>query len=89
MEKLKLTASQKVIFRKALLAAHDAGKQDATFLMSGVHQLVDGPEKIMKRVISEYCEDDDVLEEVKEKEDSAPISTSRYREPGDGHDQFS
>ncbi|GEM_PF-1979469 len=87
MDKLKLTAKQKVIFQAALQAAHDGGSSDATFLMSSEYSLVEGPKKILAKVTKQFCEDEDVPEIVENTNVQKP--SSRYREPGDEHDQFS
>lgn len=87
MDKLKLTAKQKVIFQLALEAARKGGEQDATFILSGTYQLVDGPQKALASVTKQYCEDEDAPEIVVEQSVQQP--SSRYREPGDGHDEFS
>jgi hypothetical protein len=59
VDKLKLTKEEKVIFQAAIQAAHDGGRTDATNLMGGLYQLVDGPEKILASVTKQYCEDED------------------------------
>jgi hypothetical protein len=87
MDKLRLTAKEKLIFQAALEAAHDGGRQDATFVMSSTYQLVEGPQKILARVTEQYCEDEDAPEMTDKKVVQKP--SLRYREPGDGHDEFS
>ncbi len=90
MDKLKLTAKEKVIFQAAMQAAYDGGSQDATFLANSMYKLVDGPQKILARVTKQFCEDEDAPE-VSENEANTNIQkpSSRYREAGDGHDELS
>jgi hypothetical protein len=87
MDKLKLTAKQKVIFEAAIKMAYAGGITDGANAVNGIVQLVQGSKNVSKIVMDEYYEPEDALEGA----DQQPVqkASARYREAGDGHDEFS